>query len=348
MNVLSFKQIAEITAGKLFGDELKIISGAAALKFAQKNEISFLDNLKYLAAAKNSKAGLIIVPETLTEELATSYLKVKNPKIAFAKVLGALYQIPCPEKGIHTSAVVAENVILSKNTAVGALSYIGKNSKIGEDTIIFPQVFIGENCKIGNNCLIFPQVVVRENITIGNNVIIHSGSVIGSDGFGFEKLPDGTHFKIPQIGTIIIEDNVEIGANNCIDRATLGITKIGKGTKTDNLVQIAHNITIGENCIIVAQVGIGGSTEIGNNVFLLGQAGLKDHIKVGDNTIICAQAGVTKDVPANSIYSGYPAAPHKEQKKLNYYLNKLPEIFKDLEKLQKLLPELEKLINKDK
>ena len=193
---------------------------------------------------------------------------------------------------------------------------------------------MGQHTKVGKDCIIYPHVSIRERITVGNRVIIHNGTVIGSDGFGFAKLR-GIHHKIPQIGTVVIEDDVEIGANVTIDRARFDKTVIGRGTKIDNLVQIAHNVVIGENSIVVAQTGISGSTVVGKNVTLAGQAGLVGHIRIGDNAIVGAQAGVTKSVPPNSFVSGYPARPHQLAKRINAYIQKLPELFKKMSQLEK-------------
>jgi UDP-3-O-[3-hydroxymyristoyl] glucosamine N-acyltransferase len=247
-------------------------------------------------------------------------------------------------KGIHPTAVIGKEVILGKDVAVEPYVVIDDHAVIEDSTIIYMGVYVGHHTRIGKDCLIYPHVTIRERVTVGDRVIIHSGSVIGSDGFGFSTVK-GAHHKIPQIGTVIIEDDVEIGANVTIDRARFDKTWIKKGTKIDNLVQIAHNVIIGENSVIVSQTGISGSTEIGNNVTLAGQSGIVGHITIGDNAVIAAQSGVTKSVPANTCVSGYPAKPHSKAKRINACLQRLPELFKSIVKLHERIGELETRLN---
>jgi UDP-3-O-[3-hydroxymyristoyl] glucosamine N-acyltransferase len=225
--------------------------------------------------------------------------------------------------------------------AIGPYVVIEDGVKIGDRCVIYSGVWIGYETEIGNDCLIYPNVSIREKTSVGDRVIIHNGTVIGSDGFGYDT-KDGVHHKIPQLGCVVVEDDVEIGANVTIDRARFDRTIIGKGTKIDNLVHIAHNVTTGENCMIVAQVGISGSTTIGKNVTLAGQAGLAGHISVGDNAIVGAQAGVTKSVAANTFVSGYPAKPHKEATKINAHIQRLPEFCDKISQLKKRLDKIEK------
>jgi UDP-3-O-[3-hydroxymyristoyl] glucosamine N-acyltransferase len=233
---------------------------------------------------------------------------------------------------------------LGKNIAIGPFAIIEDNVILGDDTIVYGNSYIGHDTNIGTKCIIYPNVSIRERITLGNRVIIHCGTVIGSDGFGFAKIR-GVQEKIPQIGTVLIEDDVEIGANVTIDRARFDKTIIGKGTKIDNLVQIAHNVIIGENCIIVAQAGISGSTIVGKGVILAGQAGLVGHITVGDGAVAAAQAGVTKSIPAHTMVSGYPARPHDVAKRVNACVQNLPQLYKRIKELEQ---KIEKLINTHK
>jgi UDP-3-O-[3-hydroxymyristoyl] glucosamine N-acyltransferase (EC 2.3.1.-) len=243
-------------------------------------------------------------------------------------------------KGIHKTAIIAKSVKLGKGVAVGPFCVIEEGAQIGDRSVIYASCYIGYKTKIGKDCLIYPKISIRDKITIGDRVIIHGGTVIGSDGFGFATVK-GLHHKIPQIGTVVIEDDVEIGANVTIDRARFDKTIIGRGTKIDNLVQIAHNVVVGENSIIVAQAGISGSTVIGNNVTLAGQAGLVGHITIGDGAIVAAQAGVTKSVPPNTMVSGYPAREHESARKVIACVQRLPELVETIRDLKKRIEELE-------
>jgi UDP-3-O-[3-hydroxymyristoyl] glucosamine N-acyltransferase len=267
--------------------------------------------------------------------------------LAFAKVVSLV--LPDDTKrpsGLHPTAIVSPTAKLGKNVAVGAYTVIDDKAQIGEGTIIYSGCYIGSNTKIGKDCLIYPHVSIRERIEIGDRVIIHCGTVIGSDGFGFAAVK-GVQEKIPQIGTVLVEDDVEIGANVTIDRARFDKTIIGRGTKIDNLVQIAHNVIIGENCIIVAQAGISGSTVLGKNVTLAGQAGLVGHINIGDGAICAAQSGVTKSVPPNTMVSGYPAKPHEVAKRVNACVQSLPELYKKIKELEDKVKELQERLKKN-
>lgn len=291
-------------------------------------------NPKYLSLMDGTGASAIITSRDVSSA-PKPIIRTDNPSLAFAKVVSlfAKIELNCP-KGIHPSALIGKDVKLGKNVAIQAYCIIEDGVEIGDGTLLYAGVYLGQHTKVGKDCIIYPHVSIRERIAIGNGVVIHNGTVIGSDGFGFAKVK-GMHHKIPQIGTVVIEDNVEIGANVTIDRARFDKTIIGRGTKIDNLVQIAHNVVIGENSIVVAQTGISGSTVVGKNVTLAGQAGLVGHITVGDNAVVGAQAGVTKSVPANTFVSGYPAKPHKLAKRINACIQKLPELFKKVSQLEK-------------
>jgi UDP-3-O-[3-hydroxymyristoyl] glucosamine N-acyltransferase len=268
-------------------------------------------------------------------------VKVDNPYLAFAKVIPLLSKVDLPPPGIHRSFIAGDAVAVGQKCSILPHVVVENRVKIGDRTILYPGIYIGNDVIIGNDVVIYPNVTILHNVQIGNRVIIHSGTVIGSDGFGFAP-QTGSYHKIPQIGRVLIEDDVEIGANVTIDRATLGKTHIKRGVKIDNLVQIAHNVVIGENSIIVAQVGISGSTRIGQNVMLAGQVGLVGHIEIGDHVKIGAQSGVTKSVPSNTIVSGSPAVDHLLWRKSQVSLLKLPELIKAFHDLEQRVKELEK------
>lgn len=338
-------EVAELVGGKVVGDKTLVIKGLSGIKEAQKGDLTFLANSKYLSLAKDSQASAILVSKDVELD-KKAVIVVENPSFAFAQLINAILKtdqyLP---KGIHKTAVVADDAQLGKDVAVGAHAVIESQAKIGDNTVIEAGSFVGHETQIGENCHIYPNVTVRERLTLGSGVIIHSGTVIGSDGFGFE-LVGGIHEKIPQIGTVVIEDDVEIGANVTIDRARFDKTFIGQGTKIDNLVQIAHNVIIGPRCIIVAQVGISGSVEIGEGSILAGQAGVAGHLTIGEGAVVAAQAGVTKSVPPGAKVSGYPALEHTEARKLHASLKRLPGYIKTVRELTQRLEELEKQIKK--
>ncbi|MBI5361406.1 MAG: UDP-3-O-(3-hydroxymyristoyl)glucosamine N-acyltransferase [Planctomycetes bacterium] len=340
---MKLAEIAKLIGGALAGDGNAAITGVSGLEDAREGDISFLSNPKYARLLSKTGASAVIVPENFSAtNLKINFIKVKNPDLAFLKTVELMAKPPVDmPRNVHPSAVIGKNVSIGKNTAVMPFCVIQDNARIGDNAVIYPNVYIGHSSSIGNNTVVYPMVSIRENVSIGNNCIIHSGAVIGSDGFGYITV-NGTHHKIPQNGGVIIEDNVEIGANTAIDRARLKATVIGKGTKIDNLVQVAHNTVMGENCIIVSQAGIAGSAKIGNNVTVAAQAGIGGHIEVGNNTIAAGRAGVTKNTPDNSIVSGFPARPHMVHQKEQALIRKLPEINNDLKQLKlsaKLLSE---------
>lgn len=336
----TLQEIAQIIDGEVIGDGNVIVTGVCGIKEAEEGDLTFVANLRYLPLMYKTKASAIITSRDVRKS-PKPIIRTDNPSLAFAKMVSLLApnEISYP-KGIHPTAIVGENVVFGKDVAIQAYSVIDNNVEIGDRTVIYTGVGIGHHTKIGSDSMIYSGVSIRERITIGNRVIIHSGTVIGSDGFGFATVK-GIHHKIPQIGTVTIEDDVEIGANVTIDRARFGRTLIGRGTKIDNLVQIAHNVEIGENSIIVAQTGISGSTIIGKGVTLAGQSGIVGHITVGDNAVVAAQAGVTKSVPPNMCVSGYPAKPHTVAKRINAYIQRLPNLISTIHALEKRVKELE-------
>ena len=338
---MTVEQIAELVGGEVVGDKNIVIKGISGIKEAKEGDITFLANPKYTPLMYKTQASAVIVPKD-TKDAPLPIIKTENPSLAFAKIVDLVAPPLSHPQGISSYAYVSSKAKIGKGVSIGHFTIIEDDVEIGEGTIIYGNCFIGCNTKIGRNCLIYPNVCIRERILIGNNVIIHPGTVIGSDGFGFATV-GGIQKKIPQIGTVVIEDDVEIGANVTIDRARFDKTVIGKGTKIDNLVQIAHNVIIGKNCIIVAQVGISGSTIIGDNVVIAGQAGLVGHITVGEGAVIMAQSGVSKSVPPHTKVFGYPAREERQAKRVNACIQNLPSLFKEFREIKERLQKLEQI-----
>ena len=344
-------EIARIVDGEVCGDSSIIITGISGIKEAKEGDVTFVANPKYASLMKSTAASAIITSYEVNNS-SKPLIKTKDPSLAFAKIVSHVgpNKIKHPY-GVHPTAIVADGVHLGEDVAVGPYTIVEKGASIGDKTIIYGGCYVGHDVKIGKGTLIYPLVSLRERVEVGDRVIIHSGTVIGSDGFGFATV-QGVQEKIPQIGTVIIEDDVEIGANVTIDRARFDKTLIGRGTKIDNLVQIAHNVTVGEDSIIVAQAGISGSTVVGNKVILAGQAGIVGHISIGDGAVVAAQAGVTKSVPENVKVSGYPAKPHEQAKRVNACVQRLPLAYNKIkeleEEIEKLKGTIEELKNKIK
>jgi UDP-3-O-[3-hydroxymyristoyl] glucosamine N-acyltransferase len=344
-NGLSAVEIAKAVRGTLEGNGEIWLEGAAGLVEATEHHLSFFNNPKYSGQLEKTKAGAVLIPNNtngLKLPSGKTLIRVPNPPLAFAQVL-ALFErhhvSHHPAPGIHPQAVVDPTADIGRDVAVGPLTVIEKEARIGAGTIIYNGCHIGSRTRIGENCLIYPNVVLREGTQLGSRVIIQPGAVLGSDGYGFAT-HEGKHHKIPQIGIVVIENDVEIGANVTIDRATTGETRVGAGTKIDNLVHIAHNVLIGKNCLIVAQVGISGSTHIGNQVTLAGQVGIIGHLTIGDGAVITAQTGIMNDVEPGAVLFGSPARPLREAMKLQAIYGKLPEIYDAIKAIKKkLLPE---------
>ncbi len=340
----TLREIAALINGDVIGDDSIVITGVAGIKEARQGEITFLANPKYIPFIEKTQASAIIVSRDIKSALKP-IICLDNPSLGFEKVVlfFSQFEVKHP-KGIHPTAVFGKDVRLGKNVAIGPYVIIEDNVSLGDNTIIYGGSYIGYSTQVGSDTLIYANVTIRESVNIGNRVIVHSGTVIGSDGFGFATI-NGKHYRIPQIGTVVIEDDVDIGSNVTIDRARFNKTIIGKGTKIDNLVQIAHNVVIGENSIIVAQVGISGSTNIGKGVTLAGQSGVAGHLTVGDGVIVAARAGVIKSVPANTIVSGFPAKPHETAKRVNACVQNLPRLYENVKSLKKKIEELEAKLN---
>jgi UDP-3-O-[3-hydroxymyristoyl] glucosamine N-acyltransferase len=339
MTQLKLKQIAEIIDGELDGDGNVTAEGIATLDEATGRDISIFYDLKLKEELLSTKCCAVIIPKDLPceseikKKLKQPTIKIKDPRLALLKILEVFYpeRTSLPPQGVHPTVIMDDNVKLGKNISVGPYTVVGKNTVIGDGSVVHAHCYIGFNVTIGMNCLVYPNVTIREAAVVGNNVIIHSGTVIGSDGYGYIAGKNG-HKKIPQIGIVKIDDDVEIGANVAIDRATIGKTVIGSGTKIDNLVHIAHNTTIGKNCFILGLVGIAGSAKIGNNVTIAGQAGVTDHGTVGDGAIVVGQAGVIGNIKPGEVVSGFPARPHREFLKIQASMNRLPELMRLLKK----------------
>lgn len=338
------QQIALLIQGKIEGDATAVVRNFGKIESAMPGEISFLANPKYEEFIYSTKASIIIVNESLVlkKQVAATLLRVPDAYAAFATLL-TKYQEMKNENlvGIQSPSFIAGTAKLGEQNFVAAFAYIGENVQTGKQVKIFPGAVIGENVKIGNNVTIHAGVIIYSDCVLGDNVTIHSGSIIGSDGFGFAPKADGTYQKIPQLGNVIIEDDVEIGSNTTIDRATIGSTIIKKGVKIDNLIQIAHNVEIGENTVIAAQVGISGSTKIGKGVMMGGQSGTIGHLTIADGIKIAARTGITKDFKQAGItLSGYPAREQSAFLRTQVSLKNLSELEKRVKELEIMVQQL--------
>ncbi|MDY6862267.1 MAG: UDP-3-O-(3-hydroxymyristoyl)glucosamine N-acyltransferase [Thermodesulfobacteriota bacterium] len=330
----TLEDLAELVGGEVSGDGAIRIKGIKGIAEAEKGDITFLTNTKYLPLLKTTKASAVIISPEIKTNLKTPALLSQNPYLAFAKILRLFYQKTYQSLGISKHSFVGKEVTLGEELSIYPFVYIGNRAKIGSRATIFPGAFIGDGVTIGDDSIIYSNVTIRERCTIGSRVILHPGVVIGSDGFGFAK--DGNqYFKIPQTGIVKIDDDVEIGANCCIDRATLGKTWIKKGVKLDNLIQIAHNVEIGEHTVSAAQVGISGSVKIGSHVTIGGQVGTVGHIKIGDNVTLTARCGVTRDIAPDQFLGGFPAIPHRKWLKAQAGFLNLPDLRKRIAEIEK-------------
>jgi len=333
-------ELADFVGGRIIGNSKKVIRGAASFEDAIGNDITFAGDAGFLKKIEETGAGAVIVPLNFSES-SKDLIQVNNPKVAFTKVLNLFYPPSVQVLGISPYAHLGSGFKCGRNVSIAPNTAIGDNVVIGDRVSIYPCSYIGDSVVIGDDVKIYSNVSVLERCMIGNRVIIHAGSVIGSDGFGFSS--DGKkYYKIPHTGIVRIDDDVEIGACNTIDRATFGKTWICRGVKTDNLVHIAHNVKIGEDTLLIAQVAIGGSSSIGRHSIIAGQAAIADHVTIGDNVTVAGKAGVAKSVQDGEILSGVPAIPHKLWLKVQNIIPKLPDLRKKLLDMEKRLERMEK------
>ncbi|MBM4127054.1 MAG: UDP-3-O-(3-hydroxymyristoyl)glucosamine N-acyltransferase [Nitrospira sp.] len=341
---ITLSQIHQIVGGTIHGDEATPISQLASLSDATPQALSFIANDKALKLPDGFQAAAVLIHRHVPE-LTIPQLVVGHPLMAFAMVAQRLYVRPTPPRGVAEGMTQGTGVTIGADPSIWPFVTLGDRVTIGARVTLYPGVFVGSDSKIGDDCVLYPNVVVREGCSLGARVIVHSGTVIGADGFGYVQ-HQGRHQKIPQLGNVIIEDDVELGANVTVDRGTLGATRIKQGTKVDNLVQVAHNVTVGEHCILVAQVGIAGSTTIGHHVIIGGQAGLSDHITIGDQVMIAAKAGVNRSVESNQIVGGAPALPRERALKVQGVIHHLPEINQQVRDLVERVAQLEQSIRR--
>lgn len=329
-------QIAEYLEGEITGDSSVIISKLSKIEEGTPGSISFLANPKYNNYIYSTNASVVIVNKTFKPEgsIKATLIRVEDAYKTFSKLLEYANQVKLMKSGIEQPSVISEGVTYGENLYLGSFCYIGKNTKIGNNVKIYPNSFIGDNVEIGDNTILFAGARVYSETVIGKNCVIHSGTIVGSDGFGFAPSEDGSYMKVPQIGNVVIEDDVEIGACTTIDRATMGSTIIRKGVKLDNQIQIAHNVEIGEHTVIASQTGVAGSTKIGHHCQIGGQVGIVGHITIGNNVRIQAQTGVGKNIADNEKIQGSPAMAYSDFSKSYVHFKNLPKIVKDIEKLK--------------
>jgi UDP-3-O-[3-hydroxymyristoyl] glucosamine N-acyltransferase len=338
-NPITLAEIHQVVGGTIHGNDQTKVSELASLSEANPKALSFIANDKVLKTTGDFGAGALLVHRHLSD-LAIPQIVVSNPLLAFAHVAQRFVVRLAAPCGIAKNLTQGADVRIGADPSIWPLVTLGDRVRIGARVTLYPGVFVGSDSKIGDDSVLYPNVVVREGSLLGERVIVHSGTVIGSDGFGYVQ-HQGRHHKIPQLGGVVIEDDVELGANVTIDRATFGCTLIKQGTKVDNLVQIAHNVSVGEHSIVVAQVGIAGSTTIGHHVMIGGQAGLADHIHIGDQVMIAAKAGVNRSLESNRVVSGTPVLPHELSMKVQAIIPHLPELRQLVRNLEQRVATLE-------
>lgn len=336
-------QIAMLTNGTVEGNGQATVASFGKIEEAKEGQLTFLANPKYEDFLYTTQASVVIINDAfeLKQPVTATLIRVADAYTAFATLLSKYQEIVQQQlTGVQEPSYIAKTATYGEKVFIGAFAYLGENVKIGNNTKIYPNAYIGDNVSIGNNCIIHPGVKIYHDCKVGDNVTIHAGTVIGSDGFGFAPQADGSFKKVPQIGNVVIEDNVEIGANATIDRATIGSTLIKSGAKLDNLIQIAHNVEIGHSTVIAAQAGVSGSTKIGNGVMIGGQAGIVGHIQLGDGAKVNAQSGVSKSIEAGKAVTGSPAHDYTSALRSQAVSRKLPELEKRVKELEALVKQL--------
>jgi UDP-3-O-[3-hydroxymyristoyl] glucosamine N-acyltransferase len=336
---MKIKQIAKFLNADFEGDGEFNITNISSLNMAKEGDISFIEKIESFSNNFESKASCLIIPENSPVKLEFNLIRSKNPKLAFAQIAKLLIPPKNKTPKIHSTAIIDSTVTIGKDVSIDAFCFIGRNSKVGDNSHLYAGVKIGDEVNIGNNSILYPNVFIDDNSQIGNNVILNSGVVIGTDGFGYVKDDlENRYIKFPQIGHVVIEDDVEIGANSCVDRGALGITRIGEGTKIDNLVQVAHNVDIGKRVVIAAQTGISGSVTIEDDCVIAGQVGFADHTTIKKGAIIGAKSAVFPGkIVRKGVWSGIPVQPMNDYKKQNAYIRSLPRLVEEIKKIKKII-----------
>jgi UDP-3-O-[3-hydroxymyristoyl] glucosamine N-acyltransferase len=335
----TLRELAELVGGSVEGDPTLVITGVAGILEAQSGEITFVAQPKYLRDLKTAKASAVILDRTTAADRPA--IRVDQPYRAFATLVALFYPRPRPQPGIMEPVLVGAGVQLGQEVTLFPFVTLSDDVTIGDRVVMYPGVFVGPGSSIGDDTVVYASVTIYDRVTVGRRVIIHAGAVLGSDGFGYVQGADGHHQKVPQAGGVRVEDDVEIGANVCIDRATLGETIIRRGAKIDNLVHIAHNVEVGEDNLLLAQVGISGSCRLGKQVTLAGQVGMIDHVTVGDHATVIAQSGIARDVEPRAILAGTVAMPHQLWRRVQVAIPRLPELLRTVTALEQRLAALE-------
>ena len=330
---ITLAELAGLVDGELVGPADREISGIKGLDQAGPQDLSFLANRKYAHLLNECKAGAILVTHEQTVPEGLAVIRVKDPYLAFAKSLSFAVKVPYKPSGVHPRAVVEETAQLGEDVSIHAGAYVGDGAVLGNRVVLHPGVYVGPGARVSDDTVLYPNVVIYKGCQVGKRCILHAGTVIGADGYGFA--PDGdAYFKIPQIGIVQIDDDVELGALNTVDRAAMGRTWIQRGVKTDNMVHVAHNCVIGEDTLLVAQVGISGSTKLGRHVVCGGQVGVAGHLNIGDNAVMGAKTGVTNSIASNEVVAGYPHLPHRVWLRTRALIRRLPDLFERVKKLE--------------
>lgn len=337
MNI-TVQRLAHVLGAQYEGSGETLVTGVSSIEFAQEGDVVFAESPRYLQMAKHSPASAVIVWHD-APSINKPLLRVDSPRQAFLRALELFAPEPQHPQGLDLNAVISPDAEIGEDVAIGAGCIIEAGARIGRGTVLYPLCYIGRNVLIGEECVLYPNVTIMHDVHMGSRVMVHSGTVIGADGYGYVTV-DGIHRKVPHIGAVEIGDDVEIGANVCIDRAKTGVTRIGAGTKIDNLVHIAHNVQVGENCLLVAQVGIAGSARLGRYVVLAGQVGVSDHAEIEDGVIVGGKSGVTRHLHAGQRYFGIPAREHQKYLRIQAYTHRLPELFERVKALEQKLEQI--------